>query len=557
MEWPPLPEIQNFTRRVLKAIGEHRLAVFAGAGVSKPSGLPLAHEIIQHIADDITVHASLPHRALAELSRLAPETMRLEVVIRILMEIVGDKGLTPLQELSVGTPTTSHRFLAACLQSGIIGTVITTNFDTLIEQACADLGIQARTLVEDDDYREVQASTNIPTIAKLHGSLDMDSGLPLRGIFADVRRIGQGLGHQRAGFLRSALRERHLLVLGYSGRDYFGAMPEIFGSTGPTIFWVSHHGGSLDQHVRQWLTTSGRGIALEVDTDAWISFLAKELGIGDRLALSITTARPRRQQWTTFSSKHEANLVGSMILAKLDALDDAAQCLRTTIEAMENEGSKDKALITRSFLEAGRTALKMGGSTLSRYYLAHGLFSRAYSLSPDHPQLRLESEISLYDMQFCLDHLMGRTPIQYLFPVQVSYEGTFLHRDPVLTSRALALLGRIVLNSVADPVLAAATSSDLYEQGVERLEEAGAQDVLAPLYLNLVNLFARTGQKVLEAEAAINFLRTQLLCTRDQNSPGGEYGRRLVEHVVRQCGSDSMLGLEVREKVARLGIALT
>jgi len=548
-------QVLSFTDQVVRGIQSQHVAIFVGAGVSRPSGLPLAHEIIEEAVHEISSQSSLPQHALAQLANRAPKELRLEVFLRMLVEVAGERGFTPLRLLAGGIPSHFHRFIAACLRSGLVDTVVTTNFDTLLEEACENAQTEFQLLTRPTEY-SADWSSHVPRIAKIHGSLASRSGLPLPGILADVRQIGQGLGHERLHFLHTLLARKHILVLGYSGRDYFGAMPVIFTSTGPAILWVSHKNGSggMDSHIQEWLSKSHRGVMIQANTDSWLSQLGEKLGIKmdphqaqqERVACNGVTSMKR------FLSRDEANLIGAMILGRLNCIETAAECFKITIETCEKQNEE---LMTRAFLEAGRHTLKTGGNEFYRHQLAHGIFSRAYELSGSFPDLRLEAEISLLDMQFCMEYLAGRrTPAEYTLHAQSAYDATLAYLDPVLTARACGLMGRVLLNCVEGQLLSAVASSDLFEECVDNLEDAGAQDILGPLYLTLVKLYGRTGQKSLFAKASLKFLRSQLLCNCSTSSPAVVYGRHLVDRIVRDTKLNSNVREETKEGAARLGI---
>jgi hypothetical protein len=551
------PQALGFTDQVVHGIKSRQVAIFVGAGVSRPSGLPLAHEIIEKAVHEISSQSSLPQHALAQLTNRAPKELRLEVFLRILVEVAGERGFAPLRLLAGGIPSHTHRFIAACLRSGLVETAVTTNFDTLIEEACKDAQIEFQLLAHPTEY-SAESNRHVPKIAKIHGSLVSKSGLPRPGILADVRQIGQGLGHERLHFLRTLLARKHILVLGYSGRDYFGAMPVIFTSTGPAIFWVSHKNGSggMDRHIQEWLSKSQRGVVIQANTDSWLSQLGEKLGLNmypheaqqERVACNGLTSMKG------FLSRNEANLIGTMILGRLNCTETAAECFKITIETCEKQTEQNEELMTRAFLEAGRHTLKTGGNEFFRHQLAHGIFSRAYELSESFPELRLEAEISLLDMQFCMEYLAGRTPAEYTLHAQSAYDATIEYLDPVLTARACSLMGRVLLNCVEGQLLSAMTSSDMFEECVHNLEHAGAQDLLGPLYLTLVKLYGRTGQKSLFAKASLKFLRSQLLCSCSTSSPAVEYGRHIVNQIVGDTELNSNVLEETKEGAARLGI---
>src|ERR1700674_4220097 len=76
-----------------------------------------------------------------------------------------------------GHPNPTHRFLARLLPSGLVHTLYTTNFDTLLESALEQSGfvrgIDYKVYASDhEDAALGTATRRLPSILKLHGSVD-------------------------------------------------------------------------------------------------------------------------------------------------------------------------------------------------------------------------------------------------------------------------------------------------------------------------------------------------------------------------------------------------
>jgi hypothetical protein len=115
--------------------GEAVFLVGAGVSCDTPSHLPLATGVVTHLVGTLVQHLRLRRglalQAIRRLSQLRPE-----VLADILVEHLGASALMPLTYLLRGQPNAWHCLLAQALSHGCC--VITTNLDTLIEQACAD-----------------------------------------------------------------------------------------------------------------------------------------------------------------------------------------------------------------------------------------------------------------------------------------------------------------------------------------------------------------------------------------------------------------------------------
>ena len=207
---------EAYWRGVIRG-GEATLFVGAGVSAPPPSSLPLAAGLVASLIAPVLEPLALP----AELARNVESVLvalRPEVITDVLLEHLGMDAGRPLLRVLRGRPNAWHGFLAAALGAGCC--VITTNFDTLLEQACDALGARHQTVVGtavDDDV----AAKSI--LFKIHGSI----GDSLSSIALTVRQVGQGLSARQTRLLRALVENRPLLVLGYSGRDDFDILPAL------------------------------------------------------------------------------------------------------------------------------------------------------------------------------------------------------------------------------------------------------------------------------------------------------------------------------------------
>lgn len=216
---------------------------FVGAGVSAPppSSLPLAAglvaSLIAPVLEPLALSANLARKVESALVALRPE-----VITDVLLEHLGIDAARPLPRVLRGHPNAWHGLLAAALGAGCC--VITTNFDTLIEQACDALGARYRTVVGTAVEGGVAAQS---TLFKIHGSIGGDA---LQSVALAVRQVGHGLSIPQTRLLQALVENRPLLVLGYSGRDDFDILPALLNvqRTAPGL-WVVHERGTAVRPV--------------------------------------------------------------------------------------------------------------------------------------------------------------------------------------------------------------------------------------------------------------------------------------------------------------------
>lgn len=199
----------------------------AGAGVSVPSGLPqwktFATSIAQALVVDADIQAPLQEAAL----RLRPE-----VLLQALYRGLGDAVFSAMQALDpprlkergvLCEPNTMHFFLAEMISLG--HTVVTTNFDNLIETAFTRYtkGNLCPVVATSREIGRIVPDIEkgrYSGLIKAHGTLRHSDGTEAtESITALLQQVQRAIptGLQRA--IHSLLESRRSMVLGYSGLD--------------------------------------------------------------------------------------------------------------------------------------------------------------------------------------------------------------------------------------------------------------------------------------------------------------------------------------------------
>lgn len=206
---------------------------FAGAGISKdpPTCFPLATEFSKAIITDISQgnpfledHAILIQQGINDNS----SGCRFEVLLEIARQGIGDHVVRILGVLDKGIPNAYHYFLASALYKG--HTVVTTNFDILIEQAYRELHPSGPplTIITTENGSKAAARRNIPKrlLFKIHGSLRDSAGrLSYGSIQLTLASLANGLPFSKRKLLQALLDRFDFIFMGYSGRDDFDIRP--------------------------------------------------------------------------------------------------------------------------------------------------------------------------------------------------------------------------------------------------------------------------------------------------------------------------------------------
>jgi tetratricopeptide (TPR) repeat protein/NAD-dependent SIR2 family protein deacetylase len=247
--------------RLLRA--RRRYLILAGAGISIDSGLPAAQvfmtTLLERIGDGLQSGKKVTRR-LRELMNQARrdrrddyDFLRFEWLLQYLRDYYDDA----LDVVSIYgdavAPNLNHYVLASLIGRGHV--VCTTNFDSLIEDACRNLGIPFTQVYRDEHFRRWLEAPHEFTnpVFKIHGSLHeyRDGQRVWAGdsLKATLDQVGlQGLEFSselgKAAFFTRMLARHDILVLGYSGGDDFDVCPTIERQASPRrMFWIDHQRG--------------------------------------------------------------------------------------------------------------------------------------------------------------------------------------------------------------------------------------------------------------------------------------------------------------------------
>jgi hypothetical protein len=220
------------------------LLVGAGISVSPPFGIPPAAAIVEALAawlgDGDRTQTGRARRALAARGNNPYAMVRFEQVWQTLDSLMPGIARTQQALELFGAPNENHGALAEILANG--GTVITTNFDRMIEKALKRRGARCRPWVFGPSAGPPDAQTRY---FKIHGSFGRRGRL-LTTLFS----IGAaGLAFDRLPHLKEALASRvdgrTVIVAGYSFSDHFDVVPLIENEWRPSrLIWMDYQPGA-------------------------------------------------------------------------------------------------------------------------------------------------------------------------------------------------------------------------------------------------------------------------------------------------------------------------
>jgi hypothetical protein len=136
-------------------------------------------------------------------------------------------------------PSIGYRTIPILVKYGFLDSIWTTNFDDLVLNACFQEGLQGYEIALDSVARIHQKTQNkaeLPII-KLHGDFK----------FGDLKNTEEELKKQDETFrqkLIEYIKDKHLIVFGYSGRDnsLMNTLEEAYSVPGGgMLFWCGYH----------------------------------------------------------------------------------------------------------------------------------------------------------------------------------------------------------------------------------------------------------------------------------------------------------------------------
>lgn len=280
-----------------------QFAWFLGAGASAVAGLPTATDVIWDLKrryysreenQDLSradmqvpavqerVQSFMESRGFPPIGDPAEYTRYFELIFGVDRERQRQYLMAMLSEASV-TLSVGNRVLAAMMASGYARVTFTTNFDSVVERAYAEISgrsISAYHLEGSANANQALNNEEFPFYCKLHGDFRYDS---MKNLSADLKAQNAELGKA----MTNAANRFGFIVAGYSGRDesVMNLFREALSGTNKFphgLFWTGRKGAPVLPAVRELLDRAqGAGVEtayVEVDTfDAFMLRLWRNL----------------------------------------------------------------------------------------------------------------------------------------------------------------------------------------------------------------------------------------------------------------------------------------
>ncbi len=297
----------DYVSEISSAIMENDMALFCGAGISKHSGFPLANELKREILEELPIDEG-------DSSDVMKSVLPFEAFMEIIS--VGSDISKILHIFEDGKPNTNHALLAKLVKMGCLKTILTTNFDSLIEKALEieglKLGVDFKSHFAEEHFSHIDLDDygNMTEVFNIHGSIrDMDS---IRTTLMAV--ASKNLSDMRSSVVRhifSTGKHKRVLVLGYSCSDVFDLTPHILtlGEDLKELIFVEHCDGARAEIMDIEKVNAGNpfrrfpGKWVRCDTDELVRQLWNSLRqvIGDKYEFVTSQSKWRNcvHDWAT------------------------------------------------------------------------------------------------------------------------------------------------------------------------------------------------------------------------------------------------------------------
>lgn len=221
-------------------------AVLLGSGVSRSAGVPTGWEITLGLArdlaamlgerpgDDVAAWYRSRHGAEPEYSALIGQLARAPGERRNFLEPFFEPTADE-RERGLKRPTVAHRVVARLMASGAVRVCITTNFDRLLEQALAEVGVEPVVVAAEDD-----ALTMAPLVHQRHLIIKVHGDYKDPRIMNTAEELS-AYPPAMTELLHRVLRDFGLVVCGWSA-DWDPALRAAFDRAGKgrySTFWCT------------------------------------------------------------------------------------------------------------------------------------------------------------------------------------------------------------------------------------------------------------------------------------------------------------------------------
>jgi tetratricopeptide (TPR) repeat protein len=214
-------EVDHTINKIIAGIKLNETVVFCGAGISRDSGLPVVNQIVPYILEKLKVPEE-------DLENILNQENSTKIPFEAFMEVLQENSTMEriFDIYGQGEPNTNHILLANLIKEEKLKTIITTNFDNLIENALLmgpkilKANIDYDVIYKEEDFEKINWSDGRIRIIKIHGSVEDQE----RMVITLKQVANKVLSKARMSVIENVFsngNHRNVLILGYSSSDIF------------------------------------------------------------------------------------------------------------------------------------------------------------------------------------------------------------------------------------------------------------------------------------------------------------------------------------------------
>lgn len=215
------PEIEQMISIVSEKIKLKNASIFCGAGISFNSGLPIVTDLLKYILSILDVNN-------ADANKILQSNLPFEAFIQTLTDEVSVDNI--LEIFSKGEPNSNHQLIAGLIKLGLVKTVFTTNFDTLIEKSLYKIGliegIDYQVFSSENEFKNIDWQSDLIKIIKIHGCISNKKEMAITLELVARKTIDQHKEKVISSFFCKSINPT-VIILGYSCSDLFDISPLI------------------------------------------------------------------------------------------------------------------------------------------------------------------------------------------------------------------------------------------------------------------------------------------------------------------------------------------
>jgi hypothetical protein len=341
----PMSIDKELLKEIESLIRGNKLIVFCGAGISRasPSNLPLANELKLNIVGRLIGF----ERSQTLTDKL--DKMPLELIIEII-DGNSEKFMPALGKLfHAPRPNRNHVFLARLMATNHLQTIMTTNFDTLLEKTISDFSkLSPRVYSTEDAFSSMKLDDLFqPSIIKIHGTADDIASI--RSTVQQIAMPGKSQPRKNAISLFFQKTEKSILILGYGARDEFDINPCLRSLTSLSkIYFIKHRSDNvfeIDSLADPF--SNFDGVTVFCNTDWLVTELRKRLFPETNSAQTPETPTwgASLNEWDSEIDSATRLVLGAEVLEAIDEPQIARQFYLESLEKWSDDVNRMKTLI--------------------------------------------------------------------------------------------------------------------------------------------------------------------------------------------------------------------